>query len=492
MTARWALAGALLAAATVAPGAARAATLTISPARAAPGSAVHLEGFGFVGPRAGTLRVGARGSARLRTDPSGRFARTIVLPRRASPGLLRLGVRVSARRLAIDVRVGARPRRLPSTKAVTTSGARLLLSPTVVRAGAALRLSGHVPGRGAALRVEAEGRRAVRTRAGPRGSFSVRVATSPTGAGLHRLRVVSRGTRVVLDYRTLSAPSPPPSPPAGGTVRVAAAGDIACPPGDTPRPAFCQQQATANLVRAIAPSVVLALGDQQYESGTLGEFQGSYEKSWGAFKEITRPVAGNHEYGDSAAAAGYFGYFGARAGPSGQGYYSFEAGAWHVIALNSNCRRVGGCEPGSAQYRWLADDLARTHNHCVLAMWHHALFTSSFYPGEEADFMAPMWQLLDGSGADLVLTGHAHAYERFAPQTASGRLDPDGLRQFVVGSGGEDHRSIFAPMRRPNMEAGTDADFGVLALTLSPTGYSWRFEPVQPSLFVDAGSAACR
>jgi 3',5'-cyclic AMP phosphodiesterase CpdA len=252
--------------------------------------------------------------------------------------------------------------------------------------------------------------------------------------------------------------------PASG-VTVVAAGDIACPLS-----LACHD--TAGLVEALKPDAVLALGDLQYERGELADFEAVYDKAWGRFKSITHPVPGNHEYA-SAGAAGYFAYWNVKP------WYSVDIGGWHVVALNSNCRSVGGCGPGSPQERWLKADLAAHPATCTLAFWHHPRWSSG-YNGSDPGY-DPFWADLAAAGADVVLSGHDHDYERFAPDR--------GIRQFVAGTGG---RSVYPVL---NHEAGSevinDASYGVLELTLQPKGYSWNFVPLGDSKFRDSGHADC-
>ena len=280
---------------------------------------------------------------------------------------------------------------------------------------------------------------------------------------------------------------------------IAAAGDISCAPtnpnynGGTGVASACQQLATSNLVVAQGLAAVLPLGDTQYDNGTLSEFQTAYDPTWGRVKAITHPAVGNHEY-NTAGAAGYFDYFdgiGAATGPAGdrsRGYYSFDIGSWHIVALNSECSQVGGCGVGSPQEQWLKSDLAAHPATCTLAYWHRPLFNSSF-TGTDSE-MQPIWQDLYDANSDVVLNGHAHDYERFAPQTPSGALDPArGIREFVSGTGGEDHHSIGSTV--PNSEVHNDATFGVLKLTLHATGYDWQWVPVAGGSFTDSGSGTC-
>lgn len=275
-------------------------------------------------------------------------------------------------------------------------------------------------------------------------------------------------------------------PPPAGSVTVVAAGDIACLPGQAPSESACRMRDTADVVEAAAPAAVLTLGDNQYEVGALDGFKESYDRSWGRFKAITRPSVGNHEY-STPRAAGYFAYFGAAAGPEGQGWYSFDLGAWHLVALNSNCSVIGGCGPGSEQFEWLEDDLAASGARCTLAYWHHPRFTSGYH-GDDAT-VGPLWDLLHAASAEVVLAGHDHHYERFAPLAPDGTPSPGGIRQFIVGTGG---RSLF-PTLLPHAgsEVRRAATFGVLVLTLTPDGYRWRFAPAPGDDFTDTGQGAC-
>ena len=274
--------------------------------------------------------------------------------------------------------------------------------------------------------------------------------------------------------------------------RVAAAGDIACDPtgadfgGGDGEDARCRQQATSDLLVDGGYDAVLVLGDIQYEDGAYSKFLESYEPSWGRVQTSTRPVPGNHDYRDTDA-SGYFRYFGQAAGDPARGFYSFEVGAWHVVALNSNCAEVGGCGEGSEQEGWLRSDLAANRATCTLAYWHHPRYSSGLH-GSDPTYRA-FWQTLSAAGADVVLVGHDHDYERFAPQDANGHRDLDrGLRQFVVGTGGHSLRRF--PRIAPNSEVRDASSFGVLELTLGSDAYAWRFRPAVGS-FTDSGSTSC-
>ena len=279
--------------------------------------------------------------------------------------------------------------------------------------------------------------------------------------------------------------------PLSAQVTVVAVGDIACDPADagynggagtTTR---CRMMATSDLAISLSPAAVLLLGDNQYENGTLAKFQASYEPSWGRLKAVTRPIPGNHEY-LTAGAAGYYAYFGAAAGDPAKGYQSFDLGGWHLIGLNSNCAAVGGCGAASAQGQWLAADLAAHPDVCTLAYWHHPRFSSG--PHGDDPITADFWTILQAAGADLILTGHDHGYERFARQTASGVADPDGIQQFVVGTGGKNLTAV--NVIRANSQVRNYSAFGVLELKLWPDGYKFRFLGVNGAV-LDSGRGLC-
>ena len=260
---------------------------------------------------------------------------------------------------------------------------------------------------------------------------------------------------------------------------LAAAGDIAdC--------ASTGDEATAALLQAMPTATIAALGDLAYESGTPAEFANCYGPSWGRYKARTHPAVGNHEY-QTPAAAGYFGYWGAAAGNPAAGYYSYDLGSWHVVALNSNCAVVA-CSAGSLQETWLRGDLAAHAAKCTLAYWHHPVFSST--AGTASAAVRPLFQALYDAGADVVLTGHAHNYQRFAPQSPAGAADPArGIREWVVGTGGAARHLVGAPI--PNQEVANDSTYGVLRLTLLPSGYRWRFVPQAGGVFADSGSGVC-
>ena len=304
---------------------------------------------------------------------------------------------------------------------------------------------------------------------------------------------------------------------------VAAAGDIACASHDRSfndgqgTKQNCRMEATSDLLAALDPAVVLPLGDVQYECADSTEFSTSYDKTWGRFKARTRPAIGNHEYGRACRRndpSPYFDYFGTSAGNRYEGWYSYDIGAWHLIALNSECHygsgrtATGGCEAGSPQETWLRQDLAAHRALCTLAYWHEPRWSSGQHG--DAQQMATIWNDLVAARADVVLAGHNHVYERFdllgaarqdtstsgnstttgSPSFQQPVLDPTGVRQFVVGTGGKNHYGFKHPPLRGEQVRNDDV-FGVLALTLHPTGYDWRFVPEPGTSFTDMGSDRC-
>ncbi len=250
-------------------------------------------------------------------------------------------------------------------------------------------------------------------------------------------------------------------------------------------------QATAKLIEAI-PGTVFAAGDLAYERGSQEEFKNCYDPSWGRFKDRTKPALGNHEYGNHAA-AGYFQYWGAQAGQAGKGFYSYDLGGWHIVVLNTNCgiTAMGGCDKDSPQETWLRADLARHPNACILAYGHHALFSSGVLKSHALHpRLRPLWEDLYAAHADLILAGHEHSYERFAPQDPQGNPDPaHGIREIVVGTGGRSHNPLGVPT--PNSEVREWKTYGVLKLTLAPGKYTWEFIPTEGETFHDSGSGVC-
>jgi len=247
-------------------------------------------------------------------------------------------------------------------------------------------------------------------------------------------------------------------------------------------------EATAKLIDKI-PGTVFAVGDLAYPDGSDEQFAKCYAPTWGRFRDRTRPAPGNHEYHKDGA-SGYARYFGDAAGDPNKGYYSYELGEWHIVVLNSECAEVGGCEATSPQGEWLKQDVARHPAACTLAYFHQPLFSSGGKHGNNPE-MKPLWDVLYHAGADIVINGHDHDYERFAPQDPEGQADAKhGIREFVVGSGGKNSHRLMGTAK-PNSEARNDDTFGVLKLTLHPKGYDWEFVPEAGKTFNDTGSDVC-
>jgi acid phosphatase type 7 len=266
-------------------------------------------------------------------------------------------------------------------------------------------------------------------------------------------------------------PPPPPPPPLENHVLVGA-GDIA----------VCGSVATAQTAALLdrIDGTVFTAGDNAYFQGSAANYRDCYEPTWGRHKHRTRPSPGNHEY-ETAGGAAYFAYFGPSAGPPGLGYYSFEAGPWHVVSLNSNV----AANQGSPQYQWLANDLLARNARCVAAIWHHPMFSSG--PNGPSPLMRDIWQLLQQARAEIVITGHDHVYERFVPLDANRRPTPDGLRQFTVGTGGAELYSFVNVSPDSEMRI---AAFGILKLNLTGDGYRWEYLGTNGNV-LDSGTGTC-
>jgi hypothetical protein len=297
----------------------------------------------------------------------------------------------------------------------------------------------------------------------------------------------------------------PIAPSASASPVIAAAGDIACDTtsefynGGAGVEGHCRQRATSDLLVQLGLSAVLAVGDTQYHVGGLSDYMQVFDPTWGRLKPIIHPAAGDHEYG-TASARGYFDYFngvGKQSGPAGdrdKAYYSFDVGAWHLIALNTACDRVdrglapNGCKEDSPQERWLRSDLAAHRSACTLAFWHSPRFNSGYRGNSPVS--QPFWDVLYEAGADVILNGDAHSYERFAPQNPEGQIDgARGMREFIVGTGG----AFFTGWSKlkANSEVRQNDTFGVLALALHPGSFEWRFHPEAGKTFTDYGAGAC-
>jgi 3',5'-cyclic AMP phosphodiesterase CpdA len=290
---------------------------------------------------------------------------------------------------------------------------------------------------------------------------------------------VPAGPSLLASPSVEPTPTPLPTPVPDSRPQVLyAAGDLADCPGSGP--------AVAGLLRD-SQSPILAVGDIVHPHGTAREYTRCFDPAWGDLKARTRPVPGNHDYSSGDASA-YFAYFGSLAGNPSQGYYSFDLGWWHIIAINSVCPAIGGCRERSPQILWLRADLAAHPSHCTLAYWHHPRFSSG--NGAAEPRTDSLWQVLYAAGADVILNGHDHDYERFAPMDPTGRADPErGIRQFVVGTGGA---NLTARERvAANSEIWSGDHHGVLELTLRPGEYGWRFVSAGTGEVIDEGTGSC-
>lgn len=247
-------------------------------------------------------------------------------------------------------------------------------------------------------------------------------------------------------------------------------------------------ETVSRLLDALRPDAIFTAGDNSNDEGTPEQYRECFDPAWGRHKALIHPAPGNHDYLEPGA-AGYYAYFGAAAGDAGRGYYSYNLGEWHIIALNSVCWEVGGCGEGSPQLAWLQADLAAHPGGCTLAYWHHPLYSSGKHGANP--MVQPLWQALLDAGAEIIVNGHDHHYERFALQDANGNLDRrGGIRQFIVGTGGAGWR-IPPAGRAANSEALLSGVYGVLRLTLYPGGYAWQFIPQPGSPATDFGSGVC-
>jgi acid phosphatase type 7 len=368
---------------------------------------------------------------------------------------------------------------------------------------------------------------------------------------------------------------------------LAVVGDVACQPGeteptgekagencvgDTAQSLLASQAATAKQIETMKPDLIALVGDEQYQVGQYSDFENSYETTYGAFKFITRPAPGNHEFytehgAVGVAGYGYFSYFngvqhnsdgtpmmvtvsgnpdtggtftqpvpfsdgqaghfdqtgglgatvpvGGNIGV-GNGWYSYNLGAWHLISLNIECEtQPGGCTGAwfAAELAWLKNDLAQNHSACTAAYWHQPTFSAANSIAiPEGTTAQQFWQVLYEAGADLILNGHDHLYARYRPLDPSGNSDPKkGIREFIVGTGGETLDAVVTtdttaadPTGNPNfnalnLEAATGQFWGVMRLQLNDNGYAWDYEsalkdpaqPTGPATFSDKGAAAC-
>jgi hypothetical protein len=291
---------------------------------------------------------------------------------------------------------------------------------------------------------------------------------------------------VALATPTPAPPSPSAAPASGQPTSTPPTSELLIAAGDIASCDTNGDSATTKLLANLAGTIA-TLGDSVYPDGTAGQFSDCFDPTWGRQLSRIRPAVGNHEY-HTKHAAGYFDYFGAAAGDPATGYYAYDLGAWRVYSLNSNCTEIGGCGKSSPQVAWLNADLAANPRSCVLAYWHHPRYSSGEHGSQ--DSVDGLWDTLYAAGAELVLSGHDHDYERFAPQSDEGREDPDrGIVEFVVGTGGFSHYPFGRPLS--TSRARNNTTYGVLELTLDPNGWSSRFVSVGDAAPADPSGGSC-
>ena len=324
-------------------------------------------------------------------------------------------------------------------------------------------------------------------------ALAVAPTTSPSLGTTVTPTVTAAPTATITPTSTPSpTTTPTPTPSTGSDPILMLAGDIACDVGGAITTGGCHQVATSALLGPA--TAVQTLGDNQYDAGSITAFNGSYAKSWGLYKAKTHPGIGNHEGTSATSGLGYCSYFGASAHCSSAGnqnnaaYYSYNIGAWHVIVLDSNCGAGGGCATGTPQYNWLVSDLAASNSVCTLAVWHQPRFSSGSTHGSDTAYQ-PFWQALINGKADLVMNGHDHEYERFAPQGPTGAASATGLTEIVAGTGGKNLYSFGTV--KANSLVRNNTTFGVVRLTLHSTGWDEKFLPEAGKTFTDTSSGIC-
>ena len=458
--------------------------MSLTPARGSADTEALIQGAGFGRARVVAVTAGRTRLTRARTGRGGSFRATVKIPAGAG-GTVLVRTRSTGRRSQRVVNrfaVSSRPGAGTTGELATSSGERLRWTLTGAAGGATVELRGSGFRRSRGVTIVSAGPEATRARTDRRGRFAVRFT-----AGLRGGRAT---VRVRVAGRTLRIGGPVAADPV-----IAAAGDIACDPrepnfnGGNGTATACRQKSTSDAVASINPTAVLPLGDLQYNGGAPSSYRVSYGPTWGRFRDISFPVLGNH---DTGRAPGYFGFFGPRVGSPERAFYSYDLGAWHLVALDTNydnCHEVTGvdCNLAGVQLQWLRADLAAHRNRCVVAYFHYPRFSSGTHGDHPT--VQPIWEALYAARADVVLVGHDHDYERFAPQDPVGRADPNGLRQFVVGTGGRDLR-LFHQIKA-NSEVRRNDTYGVLKLTLHATSYDWEFVPEAGRPFRDSGTGTC-
>lgn len=454
----------------------------LRPAAGPAGTVVKLTGRGFPAGRRVTVKAGRRRLAVRGATRRGRFTARIRVPG-SEPERRRLVSAAGKRRVVSLFRANRRRGRRNVGEVASSSGARVRWAPLSALPGAVIRLRGFGFDPRQRLAVSLAGE-VKRTRSTRRGTFAMGIS-APVRAGRHAGAVRTRGRRLRLIVAVRgTAPRPPPPPPSSlspaplldSEAVIAGAGDIAASNSGAER--------TARLLDEIDPDVVYTVGDNAYPDGAAQDYASFYEPTWGRHKAKTRPAPGNHDY-HQAGAGPYFDYFGFLAGERGTGYYAYSLGSWRLYALNSNIP-MG---VGSPQEAWLRLDLAATRPACVLAYWHHPRFSAGMY--EDDVRSDAIWRALYDANAEVVLSGHDHNYQRYVPLNPDGGVDrAKGIRQFVVGTGGNGHYPLVA-RADATREAGDDQTYGVLRLTLSRLGYDWSFIPEAGMAFTDRGFGFC-
>jgi hypothetical protein len=451
----------------------------LAPVPAGVGQTVIVRGRNFPRRHKAIVMIRGRQIAEGMTNSLGNFAAGFVVqrdwPRGVADVISQAGGRQVISKLPI---ISGRSR--SSTEMTASSGATL----TVSRLGGPPGTGFRLVTRGLAGRQPVDlflsGSRVASGRASPGGVFGRWLRVPNLEPGRRELRL-NAGRLSMSSFINIYPSRRLPA----GLVTMAAAGDIACQPGQPRTFGSCQYAETAKVVGYMNPRVIALLGDYQYFTGSIATAAGAFDGTWGLYKDRMRPALSDHDY-QVPNAAGYFTYFGPAARPP-NGYYSYNLGPWHIVVLNTNCPRWISCDVGSPQERWLRADLAANSRYCTLAYFHQPRFSSAGrFHGRP---LLPIWSALYDYGVDVILNGDAHVYERFAPQHPYGVHDPArGIRQFTVGTGGKDHGRFIRIA--PNSERRFNS-FGVLGLRLLPGSYQWNFVPIPGYRHRDAGSARC-
>jgi acid phosphatase type 7 len=511
-------AAALMAGALAVPGTAWATPRVLErPAAGPAGSRATLAGGGFHAGEPVALTAGGRTLARVRADGHGRFRAAVVVPGSRGWAALTARGRGRGRTVRVRFRITSSPGATGASEIATASGARLRWSPLTLTPPAKVRLAAAGLRRGAAASISWRGATA-RARTSARGALSqaLAVPAGTRGRLAGSLRVGSVRLSFAVEVRppgssafpTLPvtqgprAPRPPRAPgpvwPRSTDPRVVAVGDIACDPdsgffnnGEGIANA-CHQLYTADLVAQIQPDAIVGLGDYQYENGTLDKYHRAFDLSWGYFRSLLHPAPANEH--DQYGGGDWYSYWKPNlpAGTAPYAGYSWDLGAWHLIALPAGCDNAssGGCAAGTPLEKWLKADLAAHANACTLAYWHTPRWTSGPRHASDASYDAFLRDLYN-AGADLVLSSGNHNYERFAPQRPDGTPDAArGVTEFVVGTGGKSLDAFSGTPERNSVARNGDT-YGVLALTLHPTGWDARFVPEAGGSYTDTSSGSC-